>query len=324
MSNTMMLSVLGFLGIASIYLSMKNEENIRENYGGGDAGGMPSRLVNFKQTMVAPTKNVKEFQDGQSNNIQFQDVPRGQHAGLLGSAPVTKQPFVSFPNYSQSVPKPKPSLGLPAAIKYKPPTLSQMGVTEAYQCGTNTHPGVLKEGYTGDQMIERSSNPNPKTGCNAFAAGNYNDVLAQFANPMPDSSFVGEVSMMNQEGNPENFMVFERLMTTGNARANRASRSNGQVDFIRGDLGVCYDTSHPGWFNVASNPATDLSTGAMNALVGPSEASVRLETFMKSNGGLLNDVAGGYTIPSNQQFMPQTMESFGSGINGNTILTSFT
>jgi hypothetical protein len=323
MSNSVILTILGFLGIASLYMSMnqKNEKNnIKESYGGGGVGMPNGRWQLVTDQVAVPAKNMKDFQAGKTDQLNFQSIPAGQPR--LGASPVvSKQSFVSYPNYQQSTPLKKPSLGLPAAIKYKPPTFNQMGVTEAYQCGSNPRPGVLKEGYTGDQMIERSSNPNPKTGCNAYAAGNYNDVLAQFANPMPDAAYKGETQLLNGDGELENYMIFDRYMTTGNARMNRASRSTGAVDFIRGDLPVCMDTSHPGWFNTSGTPM-DLSSGALTAIAGPTQASNDLYSFMKMNGKI-SDISGGGVMSSTQQFAPQSMESYGGGFNGGTALTTF-
>jgi len=329
MSQSILLPILSLVGVASIIMGMSSEnDNLKEDY----MTNVPVQSI--RQPFVVPTSNVKNFQAGKTNNLKMSAVPIGDYpllSGKLGSAPITRQPFVSMPNYQQSVPQPKPSLQVGADIRYKPPTYDQMGVTENFQCKQSTSPRqesnrtYIKEGYTGQDMMEDPANPNPKTGCNAFAAGNYNDVVAQNSAQLSDTLYVGDQEMLNESGVPENYMVFDRFMTVTNKQtSDRVNRVAGTRDFIRGDIPVCVDNSHKGWFSPSAGPA-GLTTGAAYALFGETQAGNDMVNFMQSYGYSSQTAGGGpisefnKSIPSSQQYMPRNTQNQLQGINGNTV-----
>jgi hypothetical protein len=325
MNQSLLLPILGVVGISSLLLglSSSSDDHVKEDYMTNVA------VQSIRQPYVVSKNNLHAFQSGQTNNLQMSAVPMADYPllqGKLGAAPVTRQPFVSMPNYQQSIPQPKPSLQVGADIRYKPPTYDQMGVSDRYQCN-ETYKTYLKEGYTGQEMQNDPSNPNPKTGCNAFAAGNYNDLVEQNAEPLSDTLYVGDQEMLNESGVPENYMVFDRFMTVTNKQtSDRVNRVAGTRDFIRGDIPVAVDNSHKGWFSPSAGPA-GLTTGAVYALFGETQSGNDMLNFMQSYGYSSQTAGGGPVsdfnkeIPSSKQYMARNTQNQLQGINGNTVNT---
>lgn len=74
---------------------------------------------------------------------------------------------------------------------------------------------------------------------------------------------VGEVELVNKQGNLEKAIVYDRHIY-----ANQRSRLRGLGDAIRGDLPIPRNKKSCGWFSVSANPEIDLRRGALDIIGG--------------------------------------------------------
>jgi len=113
--------------------------------------------------------------------------------------------------------------------------------------------------------------------------GNHAPVVSQ---PCADNTHssslpVGTMTTMDALGNPEQFVVMNRLMNT-----NMKSRKRAHGDHIRGDLAIT--PCQQAWFSVYPTINVDLNPGAMNVLAGhqAGESNSKLmELLMNASGG---------------------------------------
>jgi hypothetical protein len=162
------------------------------------------------------------------------------------------------------------------------------------QCGTSAGvPSCGKGGYgLGHKVGGGYELP---TG---YANGNYNDVYNTLHadgktpeqsvvsqpctdNPTSASLPVGTMTTMDSVGNPEQYVVMNRLMNTS-----MNSRLRAQGDPIRGDLAITPCQS--GWFSVYPTINVDLQPGALNVLAGhqAGESNSKLmELLVNASGG---------------------------------------
>jgi hypothetical protein len=200
----------------------------------------------------------------------------------LGSSAVTRNDYVSYPQFNQTNPLQSPSLNLPAQIRYNPPSLNTMGITNAYQNQPMDYANLV-EGYTSVATIEKNpqimasgfnrnvDQTNPSSFLDALNKGTSSYSLDK------NSPIQGSLPLSTMDngaqGNPanENVLLYDRVMyATG--KGGWRIRSNGVSDFIRGDLAVCVDPCQKGWFQSSLQPK-DLQTGAINIIAGSGEAS---------------------------------------------------
>lgn len=100
-------------------------------------------------------------------------------------------------------------------------------------------------------------------------------------NPVSASLPVGTMTTMDALGNPEQFVVMNRLMNT-----NMKSRQRALGDPIRGDLAIT--PCQQGWFSVYPTINVDLNPGALGAVgghqVGESNSKL-MELLINASGG---------------------------------------
>jgi hypothetical protein len=312
MSDNLLLTLIGAVGIGALVMGMNKDDELREDWWGGihfsatretvkrhtDKNGcVTESVVNPKDTNITTQQSLKRLQKEQARNLQAkmaansklafgngvksnegydpeypiqenfeQDRDQQYH---LGSNQVTGDYYASFPNYQQSVTQPSPSLGLPAHIRYNPPSLDKMGITENFQ----NRNGDVVEGY----MSTFDQNPTPAAD---YTSGNYKKVVAEAI----DDSGVKLKSQLQVGTMEDNTIIYDRYITVPGKAAGRFNRGNGIVDRIRGDLPVCVDPCQKGWFSSPGKPS-DLTIGALSYIGGESTASNELTNFVQMNGG---------------------------------------
>jgi hypothetical protein len=316
------LAVIGSIGILALTMSMNKEKNIREDFN----TGFPFRNSKLEKVVKDQYGNIHSLKMDQYPNVncgkketkkpKSTENYHSSHVGKgLGSSQVTDSPyFTPTPNYNQNVNKPSPSLNLPAYIRYNPPSLDKMGITEDYQCKS----APIRENY------ESCTKPNVSymSGMQDYGGPNYT------ASPLPDipkNPFInvpidgispaGEIDSFN--GSP--VMVFDRPMTTSLKPGRFAQR--GVCDFIRGDLPVAPNPCQ-GWFSTPADP-TALRKGALQAIAGENESSTVLNKFMKIYGDN-SGVGSGVNLadPVDMQYTAYEMTEKNKGMCNNTLSVS--
>lgn len=344
MSDNLLLTLLGAVSVGALVMSMNKEDEIRENWWNNvqfTSQRVQETVVNGVPTEISPsdpktiTSGLQQLQKIGNQQMmqqmqQLQSVSIGPNAGMqqlqpvsenfsyqsnyqpsLGSGAVTNNDYVSYPQFNQSISAPSPSLNLPAQIRYNPPSLNNMGITENFSCNTRPvsnmdHANVV-EGF----MSNDPSNPSPAP---AYAAGNYNKAVQEAANAskLPISSMEA-----GQGPAPENVMMFDRYMVVPGKSAGRFNRGNGIVDRIRGDLPVCVDPCQKGWFASPGNPS-QLTVGALAVIGGNGEQANAISNFTQLYGG------NNANLPSSGGGNPQLqMLSQVAPTNGTTSVSSF-
>lgn len=368
MSDNLLLTLLGTVGIGALIMSMNKEEEIRENWWGniqfsaaaeplqnvkGANGQMTTTAVsannpatvssglstlskmNVQQSMAAlssakmaaasmggnddPNPNNVEMErftyDRYNNENTYEPYQYDhQYSPSLGSSQVTRNDYVTYPNFEQSVMQPSPSLNLPAQIRYNPPSMNTMGITENFQCNKNNvfqsngmdHANVVENFMSMDQ-----TNPNP--GSN-YAYGNYNETIKKAAVNSPIT--LGSMEA-GQGAPPENVMIYDRYMVVPGKSAGRFNRSNGVVDRIRGDLPICVDPCQKGWFASPGNPS-QLTVGALNIIGGNTSQGNAVSNMVTLYGGQVSN------LPSSGEGNPQlNLLSKVSPSSGTTSVSAF-
>ncbi len=204
----------------------------------------------------------------------------------LGSGAVTRNDYVSYPQFNQSNPLQSPSLNLPAQIRYNPPSLNNMGITNAYQSEPMDYASLV-EGYTNVATYEKNPEGVSKYGGQVNAAlgnvtnsSNYLNTLksgtASFASDKEVVQGTLPLSTMDSLApeNPaaQNIYNYDRFVYSTGKLGGHRSNTSGGADMIRGDLAVCVDPCQKGWFQSSAQPK-DLRTGALQVIAGPSVAS---------------------------------------------------
>lgn len=283
MSDNLLLTLLGTVGIGALIMGLQNKEENKEKF--TNVG-----LKSVMQTVAGGQSKSAIRGEPMKNTVS--STVHNMPASRLGSSASTNQPFVSIPTYQQSTPLRSPSIALPPMAKYKPTTRSNMGITEAYNPkqfaeGYMDMPANNSQGFMG--MKTDIANPNPRTN---FSAGNYKQ--ASFQQPCIDPQGidgvqVGTTDMLSASGEPQQVMMFDRPMTTL-LKPGRTSRTAGDVDRIRGDIIVCpQPNNYNNWFRAPAGP-TDLTVGALQFLGGESATTTNLANFMKSYGSTSSNV----------------------------------
>jgi len=345
-SDNLLLTLLGAIGIGALVMSMNKEDEIRENWWGNIQLGSQQEkvmMVNGVPSDISPsdpktvTSGLQQLQKVgnqqmmqqmsalQAVSIGGQDMKpevkenfdyQSSYQPSLGSSQVTDHSYVSYPQFNQSITAPSPSLNLPAQIRYNPPSLNNMGITENFQAPrSNSHMSNMSnmdyanvvEGY----MSNDASNPSPAPG---YAYGNYNNAVKEAA----EASKLPIGSMEAGQGPPpENVVMFDRYMIVPGKSAGRFNRSNGVVDRIRGDLPVCVDPCQKGWFQSPGNPS-QLTVGALSIIGGSGEQANAITNFTQLYGG------NPAVLPSSGRGNPQLqMLSQVAPTNGTVSVSSF-
>ena len=327
MSDNLVLTLLGAVGIGALVMGMNKDDEIKEDFWNSiqlsakretvkvtvdkKTGKRTESVVPFNDTAVTTQKSLKQMQKSQNQQLMaklasnqrlsfggpvekyepraesyepqenYQENFEMPYHQALGSSQVTGDNYVTYPNFEQSVTQPSPSLNLPAQIRYNPPSLDKMGITESFQCNrpmSNMDHANVVEGF----MSMDKTNPNPGAG---YAYGNYNTVVADAEKSKTASSVQSQLPVGTMDSQGENTMLFDRYITVPGKAAGRFNRGNGIVDRIRGDLPVCVDPCQKGWFASPGKPS-DLAIGALSYIGGDGSASNELTNFVQINGGI--------------------------------------
>jgi hypothetical protein len=245
----------------------------------------------------------------------------------LGANAVTEPYYFSNGEYDQTVPQRSPSLNLGRDIRYNPPSIDRMGITEAYQntpqnafggcvagkqqalppTSTIEHYNLITENY--DCGAGAKKLPPFQAGIRGYpgadAIANKTDFVKQVATgnaEFADKNALVIAPLTCQENcddttdgliplgpdGPDNVVMVERLMYVPQRPGHR-QKSSGSVDYIRGDLPVCVDPCQAGWFQASQKPAF-LQQSAL--AIGQSGA----EDFIRSSGGNVVDPNAGQQI----------------------------
>ena len=216
----------------------------------------------------------------------------------LGSSAVTRNDYVSYPQFNQSTPLQSPSLNLPAQIRYNPPSLNNMGITNAYQNQPMDYAGLV-EGYTSVATYEKNPQIQPN-GFNSQAPDAFLSALNKGTSAYStdkNAPVQGSLPLSTMDNgalnNPsaENVMLYDRVMYATGKRGGWRAHSSGDYDHIRGDLAVCVDPCQKGWFQSSLQPK-DLAGGALQVLAGVSDGTVSDTQRMARQYGSLSAANG--------------------------------
>jgi hypothetical protein len=321
------LAIIGTVGIAALAMSMTNENKpIREDFN----SGFGYRNSKLEKVVKDKHGNVNAIPVDQIPNITCASTParpktvenystsnnRVVGSGL-GANNVTRMPYVTpTPHLNQTVNKPSPSMNLPAIIRYNPPSLSNMGVTEDYQCNKS-----VRENYV-PQTCTKAATPYMSPVAD-YVGPAY--TATPMPNPVMSKDFVHPEDNMAKDGNlmdpfdGKEVMVFDRPMTTTLKVGRFAGR--GTRDLIRGDL-PCAPNTHQGWFSTPADP-TALSKGALQVIGGDSESTTTMNKFMELYGDG-SGVGSGVNLADkpDYQYTAYEMTHKNQGVCNNTVSVS--
>ena len=318
--NDFVLAFVGSVGIAALVMSMNNE--VKEDF-----TGCALKTTNLKKVSQSSNGTLTELAVDQYPNISQkaaskpnpikENYSQSRMVGNgLGAKDITTSPYVTpSPNYNQNVNQPSPSLNLPSLIRYNPPSLDKMGITENFQCNKPTRENYVNQTQSCKSVpVPYSSNANANPGPNYSAS----PLPAPKLNPNTNAPMDGisDAGVLKDPFEGKDVMIFDRPMTTTLKVGRFAGR--GTRDLIRGDLPCAPDT-HRGWFSSPGNPA-DLTKGALQVMGGESESTRVMNEFMKIYGDDSN-LGSGVNLEDevSKQYTALDMVTKSSGVAGNTV-----
>lgn len=328
--NDFVLAIIGSIGIGALALSMKNDE-IREDFMFPMKNSKLNKVVKgeYGESELKidqyPNVKCKDSKPNKSSNLKPNKMNsvegfenRNQTLGNgLGARDITNSPYVTpTPHYNQTVNQPSPSLNLPSLLRYNPPSLSKMGITENFQEKRQT---PVREDYNSREMCNKPQHP--------YMSSNVYEVPAGYtASPLPkpvmNTQFQVPEDNLSKAGNISDplsgneVMVFDRPMTT-TLKVGRFALK-GCRDLIRGDLPVA-PNNHQGWFATPADPSA-LSKGALQAIGGESESTKVMNKFMEIYGDA-SGVGSGVNLsdPVSNQYTAYEMTMKNKGVCENTV-----
>lgn len=328
------LAIIGTVGIAALAMSMNNDKKeIREDFNPGFGYRFKVDKVvknNYGSENAIPIDQVPNITcKGNTPAAPFKRSERPlveNYSGKktigngLGARDSTNMPFITpSPNYNQNVNKPSPSLNLPAIIRYNPPSLSNMGVTDDYQCNRSIREDFTTQSSCANPPAPYMNLPEDYVGQNYSATPIPAPVMSKdFKHPFDN---IAQDGMIADPFDGKEVMIFDRPMTTTLKVGRFAGR--GTRDLIRGDL-PCAPNTHQGWFSTPADP-TALSKGALQAIGGESESTTTMNKFMEMYGDV-SGVGSGVNLadPVSTQYTAYEMTNKAQGVCNNTIsVTNF-
>jgi hypothetical protein len=379
MSDNLLLTVLGAVGVGALIMGMNQNDNdnqIKEDWLNYQFNVYKENAVSNKnqsqisavnyasnplvqQSVQTISKLNREGvpQHSQVAQLQAQTANRiSQHnAGLerastgrfsesfvppsqsqLGSGAVTRNDYVSYPQFNQTNPLQSPSLNLPAQIRYNPPSLDKMGITDAYQNQPMDYANLV-EGYEAKRTDVNTYEKNPQlmpsgfnrninqTNPNSFmnALNKGTSSFSSEKNPVQGSLPLSTMDsgVVNNNLN-DNVVMFDRYTYSSGKRGGWRMGGPGISDLIRGDLAVCVDPCQKGWFQSSLQPK-DLARGALAQIAGPSESggasNSDVQQFAALYGAANQTGTGGQ---SNKLSTLQTVLRGNSTSNANVLSTT--
>lgn len=352
LNTNIVLAILALIGIGT-YMFAQNQQ-IKENFDGftlsvqkvkeqsqnvkgGRATLSSVPLTDIPQVLGIQTqsKTTNPYQTktpyAQAVVSPMGDSPVHTQRTQLGAGATTQLPFVSMPNFQQSVVQNRPDVQLSNWQYVAPPSRDTMGM--APNCNSNSRPHEVVEGYSPTTLDIGNGYPG-----SGFAASNYNQV-AEYQ-PCVDGMNVGGAkkfssSILTESGDAQlDTIVFDRYMVSTKQRGDRNSRVSGTVDFIRGDLAIVpHSNSSDSLFGYGTANPTSLTHGSVQSMPTSAEHNT-LAKFTAAYGkthSYDSSVGGGsHTTKSsvnmnNFQTLPQVIASTVEGAygGGNTTAISF-
>ena len=317
-NKTILIASLLLLGGSALYVSMNNQS--KEGY----AGGMPQRAAQIEKLLVPISKGALKGSRGGSSQPNFQGAKSVNFANftnvqqspqvsypyqgapvmepyqgpqqMLGSSANTTQPYVTIPNFQQSVPQRAPSVQYSSFERYKPTSLSNMGRTSDFNCKGGSSEGYAQtmEGFDDTPDQDAASYPGPD-----YSAGNYKSLVPQSA-PDVAADLASTMDVLSPTGDVSQVLVYDRPYTV-NLKPGRCSRVSNCVDRIRGDIPINVSDTQNGWFQSSSGPA-DLIVGSLSQIAGVNEADHVLRS-LKAAYGASNAKVGAAKADFNYQSM---------------------
>ncbi len=367
MSDNLLLTVLGAVGVGALLYGMNQENKVKENWLNVPIRAQAQRVtldknniataVNFAKTPVQLQDNLQTLarlersgvtnqaaqiasitaaSQARANNsrAQLATVARQQSnvetfvppSTSLGANAVTRNDYVSYPQFNQSTPLQSPSLNLPAQIRYNPPSLNKMGITTAYQSSMD-HAGLV-EGFEtpAQQTYVSTSTGNPEGGglnkTNKEYIANkqsWSQALSQGTAQYSDNKDLGPINnnlplnTMDTPGVSQNTMLYDSFIYANARNGGWRASSSGSSDLIRGDLAVNVDPCQKGWFQSSLTPS-DLRKGAIQIITGEGSGS------SAGDASKLSNVYGNMSSLANPNTgRMSTLQKALSGTNANTI-----
>lgn len=318
------LTMAGLIGIVALGMSIQNDKKIKEDFNSG---------FGFRNSKLQPVikKNGKEFavqtdqipnirQLNQNKNIKesFEKQQNQPLGNGLGSNQITNSPYITpTPHLNQSINKPSPSLNLPSLIRYNPPSLNKMGITEDYQYKPSIRENYQDKGSCSKPSFSYMSGIQDNVGPNYTSSPLPTPEKNPYINVPVDG--LEPVGYLNDAFNNEEVMVFDRVMTT-TLKPGRFRRS-GVCDLIRGDLPVA-PNNHSGWFATPADP-TALQKGALQAIAGENDSSTVMNKFQQMYGDA-SRIGSGVNLeyPVDNQYTAYEMTQNYKGVGNNTLSVS--
>ena len=174
-------------------------------------------------------------------------------------------------------PRTNPSQGIGSKIRFNMPDHKNM----ASPYGPLNFGNMAKENYHGDNCRRPSTTHTDYTNDNEIINDVTNDNQVEILDSIP----VGDMTTMNALGEPQQMVVYDRIIY-----ANKKSRNRAQGDFIRGDIAIT-PVQHE-WFNPSAHPNTDLQTGAMAVMGGIYNENTQQMASLISNTSVDPTVSG--------------------------------
>jgi len=346
-SNTSLLVLLGIVGIGSYYIGAKEKEKktllkehfdgfslravqekdmtIRQN-GKNITSSVPVSMIaslsgaNYPKTTLAPySSSIAKYNGTNGGMVQSQNSI--QLPQMLGSAAITTQPYISQPNYQQSVVQNRPDVQLSSWQRVAPPPRDLMGM--APTCETNK----TVENFTVERFKQDGVDLGPEYPGPGFAEGNYNE-LTGYQSCDQDTN-VQDVQQFATSGSEvPNVIVYDRLMTTTSGISTRTNRNAGDTDKFRGDLAIVPDPNTGSSFGYATANPVNLQLGALQHAMPTTSEQKTLKAFVKAYGNIPQDT--NKPLPKIQaargyQTIPQQIASYEMNKNGggDTTMVSF-
>lgn len=267
------------IGIFLAFLLATNSEltgsNVIENWWGGVPAQTPIAVTQVQSTKSNTSSSLPGFGNTAGQNLMM-----------------SSNKFVTVPTY-QSILSPRFSnVQYGANIRYNMPDNKNMASPyNPLSFKDMVKKDYVKEKYSCGESREMNNLQIPA----GYTNGNYMDVYSSLSNGkkveegLPSDALpIGTMSGVNNEGEIEQFVMYNRLMNT-----NMKSRLRANSDYFRGDLMITPEQS--GWFSVYPKINVDLNPGAMGVLsgynVGESNSQL-VEALIKSSGGARTTFGG--------------------------------
>ena len=220
------------------------------------------------RTQTGGLASAKTFNSQNRNySMSLQRAARNQAQMAIQKA-VDPSGFVSVANYQQNVQNRFSPMGYTPYIKYKMPSSDMLGVTPMNPAPLD-YSGMVKENYKSEAPAKKSAAPE----------------YLKAEDLMPSQT----METVGVSGQVTDTYQTDRLMY-----ANSKVRTQLDSDFIRGDLAIIPDQSHPQWFQSRYSNPVNLRAGALAALGGANNENAKnLSRLVSSYSGVApTSVAG--------------------------------